>query len=398
MKLNAQTIRTIAAPEGKTDFIAWDDAMPGFGLRLRGEKKTWVIQYRIGQQQRRESLGALSKVTLEAARNIAKIRFAQVQLGTDPGAEKKARGTASAATLTLGNVAARYLDAKRDVLRPSTFKSAERHFGTHWAPLTARPLVAINRAEIAARLQEIVKEYGRTAAARARSTLSSLFSWSMREGLCGEANPVIATNDPGQGASRDRVLTDRELAAVWNACGGSDDFSRIVRLLILTAARRDEIGSLRWSEINGNSLTIAAERSKNRKAHTLTLPPMALDILESVPRRDGRDYVFGQRGGGFARWGFWTTKLRGRLGQMPAWTLHDLRRSAATGMAEIGVQPHIIEAVLNHVSGHKGSVAGIYNRAAYAEPMRAALQRWADHVAALLDGRPVSNVTPLRRA
>src|SRR5262249_48291645 len=150
--------------------------------------------------------------TAEAARKVAKDYLARVQLGQDPAAERdKAREAASAITLALGDVAARYLDAKRDVLRPSTYKSIERSFGTHWAPLTARPLAEIKRPEIAARLQEIVKQFGRTAAARSRSTLSSLFVWSMREGLS-EANPVIATNDPLANIdnSRDRVLSDAE--------------------------------------------------------------------------------------------------------------------------------------------------------------------------------------------
>jgi integrase len=396
MKLTAQTIRTITAPAGKADFIAWDDAMPGFGLRLRGDKKTWVIQYRIGQQQRRESLGALSKVTLEAARTIARTRFAQVQLGTDPGAEKaKARETANAAVLTLGTVAARYLDAKKDTLRPSTFNGASRHLLVHFAPLAARPLAEIKRAEVAARLQEVIKEYGRTAAARARSTLSSLFVWALGEGLC-ENNPTIGTNDPLANVdnSRDRVLSDTELVKVWNACG-DDAFGRIVKLLILTGCRRDEIGSLRWSEIDGNVMTVAAERSKNRRAHCLTLPAMALDILRSVPRRDGRDYVFGQHGGGYARWGWHTKALRERLGDMPAWTLHDLRRTFRTGLGRLGIPSHVAELAINHT---RGGIEAVYDRHTYQREIASALAMWAKHVEQVLAAGESGNVTPLRRA
>jgi integrase len=399
MKLTRAEVDKLTLPEGKSDHFVWDDAMPGFGVRLRGPHKSYVIQYRAGRQQRREGIGDVRKVTLEAARTIARERFARVELGDDPGAERRAkREAASAVVLSLGGVANRYLDAKRDTLRPSTFKSTERNLHVHFGPLTRRPLAEIKRAEIAARLQEIIQAHGRTAAARARSTLLTVFAWSMREGLC-DANPVVATNDPLRGVdnSRDRVLTDAELVKVWNACA-DDDFGRIVRLLILTGLRRDEAGSLKWSEINFDlgTLTISAERSKNRKALFLTLPPMALDILRAIPRRDGRDYVFGQRGGGFQRWGWHTTALRQRLGDMPAWRLHDLRRSAATGMATIGIEPHIIEAVLNHVSGHKAGVVGIYNRAKYTEPMRVALHRWASHIAAIIEGRPASNVTTPR--
>jgi integrase len=337
---------------------------------------------------------------LEQARQIARHRFAQVELGTDPAAEKKKVRAANAATaLTLGVAATRYLDAKKERLSRSSFSSARLHLEKHFAPLADRPLADIKRADVAAQLLTIIEQRGPIAAARARSDLSSLYAWSIASGLC-DSNPVVGTPDPAEGVqSRDRVLSDKELAAVWNACA-DDDFGKIVRLLILTGCRRGEIGGLRSNEVDldAGTITIPAERSKNGKAHALTLPTMALNILKSIPRRDGRDFVFGQRGGGYSRWGFHTTALRGRLpASMPAWTLHDFRRSAATGMAEIGIEPHIIEAVLNHVSGHKAGVAGIYNKAQYTKPMRVALQRWADHVAAVLDGRPASNVTPLHK-
>lgn len=383
MKLTASNVRTATAPEGKTDHIEWDSGLPGFGLRLRGRSRSWIIQYRIGRQQRRESLGDIRRVTLEAARDIARKRFAQIELGVDPGAEKaRAREAAAAAALTLSSVADRYLDAKRDALSVSSIKAAERNFRVHWEPLRNRPIGEIKRTEIAAQLQTIRKEYGDAAAARARSVLSSAFVWAMREGLT-ESNAVIGTHNPGEALqSRDRVLGDAELAAVWRACD-DDDFGKIVKLLILTGARRSEISFLRWSEIADNTITIAAERSKNGKAHTLILPAMAVQILKSVPRRG--DCVFGEHGRGFARWSFWVDKLRERLGDsVKPWRLHDLRRSAATGMAEIGIEPHIIEAVLNHVSGHKAGVAGIYNRARYSEAIRIALQRWAEHLLAIV--------------
>jgi integrase len=407
MKLNAQTIRTITAPEGKTDWVAWDHSLPGFGLRLRGNSRTFIIQYRIGKQQRRESLGDVRKVKLEAARTIARNRFAQIQLGTDPGAEKvKARAAATITALTLNAVAGRYLEAQKDPdpkksLRSSTLKSAQRHLRVHWGPLGNRPIGEIKRSEIAARLQEIIKEYGRTAAARARGVLSAMYTWAMKEGLCEnlETNPVAFTNDPLAGIdnSRDRVLEDPELAAVWHACR-DDDFGKIVRLLILTGCRRDEIGSLKWSEIDlgAGTMTIAAERSKNRRAHSLTLPTMALDILKSIPRRDGRDFVFGQRGGGYARWGWHHTALRERLGEMPAWTLHDLRRTFRTGLGKLLVPSHIAERCLNHIKGDK--VEATYDRYKYEREIASAFAMWADHVAAIIEGRPASNVTPLRRA
>ncbi|MFZ2143297.1 MAG: integrase arm-type DNA-binding domain-containing protein, partial [Xanthobacteraceae bacterium] len=241
MKFTKGTIATLSLPAGKVDHLEWDDELPGFGIRLRGNAKRWIVQYRLGEQQRRESLGDVRKVTLEDARKIARQRFAQVELGTDPAAERaQARAQAAAAGLTLAVVADRYLNAKKDRLRPSTYNQAQRYFATHWKPLRGLPIAAITRAAVAARLQELVKERGRSSAKGARSTLKAFYAWAMKEGLC-EGNPAIATNDPNAGAPpRDRVLADAELAVIWRACG-DDDAGRIIKLLLLSGCRREEI-------------------------------------------------------------------------------------------------------------------------------------------------------------
>jgi integrase len=185
------------------------------------------------------------------------------------------------------------------------------------------------------------------------------------------------------------VLTDAELVAIWRACG-EDDFGRIVRLLILTAQRRSEIGGMAWSEIDmdAGTWTLPAARAKNHRAHTLPLPPTALELLAGVPHLALRDQLFGERAaGGFTRWFEAKGDLDSRLGKaVQPWTLHDLRRTCATRMADIGVQPHIIEQVLNHASGHKRGVAGVYNRSPYAKEVKAALALWAEHVRALVTG------------
>jgi len=177
-------------------------------------------------------------------------------------------------------------------------------------------------------------------------------------------------------SSRERVLTPSELKKLAEGLG-TDPFSQIVRLLLLTGQRRNEIGHLRWAEIDlaAKVIVLPPERTKNGRLHELPLSRQALAILERLPRRNSSDFLFSKRG--FNDWDRVKDQLDQRLDLAP-WRLHDLRRTCATGMAELGVQPHIIEAVLNHVSGHKGGVAGVYNRATYAEPMREALQRWAD--------------------
>ena len=399
MKLTASSVAALTLPEGKADHVAWDDSLPGFGVRLRGQGKYYIVQYRVGRQQRRESLGDVRKTTLDQARANARRLFARVELGVDVGAERRAkREAASAVVLTLGDVAGRYLDAKRDVLRSSTYKSTERNLNVHFGPLNGRPIAEIKRQEIAARLQEIVKQFGRTAAARARSTLSTTFVWALREGLLETGqNPVMLVNDPLKGVdnSRDRVLTDAELVRVWNACA-EDDFGKAVRLLVLTGCRRDEIGSLRWSEIDldAGTLTIPAERSKNRRAHCLILPLLALDILKSISRHQSRDFVFGLSGRGFQRWGAYTAALRERLGEMPPFALHDLRRTFRTGLGRLGIPSHVAELAINHT---RQGIQAVYDRHTYEREIGHALALWADHVLAAVENR-ARKVVPLRSA
>jgi len=360
----------------------------------------WVVQYRVGAQQRRESLGDVRKVLLDDARKIARQRFAHAELGVDLAAERgKERAAVAAARLTLEKVADQYLGVKEGIVRSNTYKQAKLHFKVHWKPLASRPIQTIKRADIAARLHEITNEHGRTAAARARGNLSALFGWAMREGLC-DANPVLSTNDPAEGIRpRERVLTDQELAIVWRACG-NDDFGRIVKLLILTGCRREEIGALKWSEVDLNTgvMTIPGQRTKNHREHILPLPTIALDILRSTPKRESREWLFGGRGRSFSAWSYSTAIMHVRIvaaenKSLPQWTLHDLRRTMRTGLGKIGVAPHIAERAINHV---KGGVEAIYDRYNYQDEIRTALARWADHVLANVDGR--GNVEVLKRA
>ena len=188
------------------------------------------------------------------------------------------------------------------------------------------------------------------------------------------------------------------MAAVWRA-SGDDDYGRIVRLLILTGCRRQEIGGMAWSELDteAGNWTLPSRRSKNHRAHTLQLPAAAWDIINGVPRMAGRDQLFGDRAArGFSAWAQGKPGLDRRLGDTVApFQLHDLRRSTATRMADLGVQPHVIEEILNHRSGHRAGPAGIYNRSSYERETRAALALWADHVRVLVDGGE-RKVLPLR--
>jgi integrase len=392
-------VAALALPEGKSDAIFFDEALPGFGLRLRaGGRKTWIVQYRTGHQQRRETLGDLRKLDLDQARRAAKRRLGAVALGHDPALERtEARARARH---TVGAVVPRFLERKRSMVRPSSFAAIELHLLKRWATLHDRPVHEIARREVASRLAEIQAEFGPNSARTARTVLGEFFGWCMGEGLV-DANPIIGTNEPPAPKSRERVLDDAELAAIWRACDSLGEYGMIVNLLMLTGCRRDEIADMRWHEIDldRGMLRIPGERTKNGRELALTLPPFALSILEGLPFcRLGHDRrVFGRGEGGYAAWSQGKAALDARMADKPLqpWVLHDLRRTAATRMAELGVQPHVIEAVLNHVSGHKAGVAGVYNRASYEREIKSALAIWANHVRAVVDGS-AAKVVPLR--
>ena len=399
MKFTQASVAKFKLPEGKLDHIEFDDSMPGFGLRVRNggkqEHRTYILQYKIGPKQRRMTLGSVAKISLDEAHRKARKLFGAIADGKDPANEKAvARAEASH---TFAVIVSDFLQVQQVKLKPRSFIETQRFLQKHLGPLHRLALASISRATVAAQLRIIVKEHGSVSADRARAALSKFFSWAMGEGLA-ETNPVIGTNNAaGESKARDRVLTDKELGTVWNGVP-ENDYGRIVRLLILTACRRDEIGSLRWSEINreARAITLPGERTKNGRIHDVPLSKVALEIIDSIPRRANRDFVFGEGKGGFSGWSKAKAALDAQLGLKP-WRLHDLRRTASTRMADVGVQPHIIEAVINHVSGHKAGVAGVYNRSTYENEKRAALDLLSNYVvvaAAKADG---SNVEHLRR-
>jgi integrase len=216
----------------------------------------------------------------------------------------------------------------------------------------------------------------------------------MQNGLV-ENNPTIGTRKPQANKPRERVLSDEELVAIWKACK-DDDYGRIIRLLILLGARRQEIGGIAWSELDldGGTWTLPAERSKNGRKHALPLMPMALDIIRAVPRMVSREQLFGLRSeDGFNSWDKGKAAIA-RSG-VSNWTPHDIRRTVATRMADIGIMPHIIEEILGHVGGHKGGVAGIYNRSSYEREVRNALALWESRINELTGGeRKILSFTP----
>jgi integrase len=395
LKLDAKTVVAVTLPKGQDELFVWDTELEGFGYRLRrGAKRLrgcFVIQYRARGHSRRLTIGDANKLTAVQARDAARKLLARIELGHDPQAEKETDRVAAARTFR--SVAEAYLAAKKSRLRPNSYRGTELYLtGPYFRPLHAMAIGSISRADLAARISTIARDNGGRASAIARSQISAMFTWAMQEGWL-DSNPVIGTRKPKGNPPRDRVLSDAELIAIWNACGDGN-FGRILRLLILLGNRRAEVADMRWSELNPDGTwTLPKERSKNGRSNTVTLPAPALAIINAVPRGEG-ELLFSRRSRhGFADWTNAKADLDGRLpGTVRPWRLHDVRRTVATGMADIGIEPHIIEACLNHYGGHRHGVAGVYNRSTYDHQVKAALARWADHVLALVEGREESNV------
>jgi integrase len=380
---------------GKADQFLWHETLHGFGYRVRASgMRAWYCQGRAKGRTQRHCLGPFEKLKPAQARKLAERYFAEVLLGGDPTAKRRKERQEQSHTML--SVAKLYLDAKRPELRKRTLMESTRYLTStgYLGKLHHHGVGAITRKDVAACVTHIANQRGKVSAARARACLSAMYSWAMGEGIV-ESNPVIGSNRPKENAPRDHVLKPEEIAAVWKHCG-NDDFGCVVKLLLLTGCRRSEIGGLSRSEVNDIKLTIPGSRTKNHKTLVIPLSTLAKEIIDSVPHRDDRALLFGDRNeSGFCTWAS-KAALDAKLGKkVQQWTLHDLRRTFASGLGDLGVQPHIIECLLGHRSGFRAGVAGTYNWSTYAREMRQAVELWADHIRSLVGGE--RKVLPLHR-
>jgi integrase len=388
MKFTEATVRAFVAPADKADHYEWDDSIPGFGFRCQsGGRKSYLIKYRVGDRQRKLTLGATNKVTLDAARTNAKASFAKVAMGIDPANERA--GAVADAAKTFDPIIDDYLatlQAKVNTgkLTSKHHKAMSRFLKHYFKALHGLPITGEHRiklADVAKELNRIEIENGPIAMNRARTSLSGFFNWAIGEGLC-EINPVTNARVNDQ-ESRDRVLENSELRSIWHGLP-DNDYGKICKLLILTCQRRGEIGELPVKEFNRaeRKLEFAGPRTKNGLPHDVPLSDPAMAILESIDM-EGREFVFGRHlAAPFSGW----SKAKAELdleANIDDWILHDFRRTGGTRMNENGIAPHIVEAVLNHVSSEKSGkkgVSGTYNKAKYIKEKREALDTLASFV------------------
>jgi integrase len=368
----------LVVPVGARDMQVFDDELPGFGIRkFDSGKASYFVKFNVGRQQRRKTLGAVVRGNLKDMRLEASRILAKARLGTD--VVEEARAAAARPTAMLGVLMPRYLEAHGEAVRAKSFIEAKRYLEQYWRPLHGRSVETITRQDVVGVIDALRHK---VAADRARIALSGFFGWAIDRGYC-DANPTLNIRARGQRAARARVLTAEEL---------------------LTGQRRSEIGDLRWPEVDlaKRQVELPGSRTKNGRPHLVPLPDAAIAILEGIHRREGRDFVFGTGAGGFSGWSKSKVDLDRRIAAasddgdpMQPWTLHDLRRTFVTQVSEHGIAPpHVVEAIVNHISGAKAGVAGVYNRATYLSEKRRALDLWGAHLAELLTGRP-SNVVAL---
>ncbi len=366
----------------------WDGRLPGFGVRVSaGGTKSFILLYRANGRPRRLTLGRYPVLSLAEARKAAQEALTSIAKGDDPAAEKKKAGKTHnplAFETFAVEFIEKYAKPKNKDWR-ETHRLLKREFSCNWA---GRDIRDITKSDITVVIDKIVARGSPGAANHALAAIRRLFNWAVERGAL-ELSPVQGLKPPTRTNARDRVLSDDELGAVWNAAGDEGyPFGGIVRLLILTGQRRGEVAGMRWCDLDTKALTwnLPAALNKSGRMHVLPLTSTAVTMIDALPRMD-EALVFPSRAAASTNPVSGLGKVKVRIDaacEIENWRLHDLRRTVATGMARLKVPPHVIEKVLNHSSGTFAGVAGVYNRFGYIDEMREALEVWDRHLTGLL--------------
>lgn len=370
----ALTDKTLSALKPKPKrYELQDTYCPGLSVRVTPEgRKTFNVKYRYGLQQKRMSLGVYPRMSLVEARSRAMEAMRHVDEGTDPAKRRRQPEYRIEAVVT--EFIQRYAKA-----RNRKWMESERIL---WRELVAvfgqRDIRELKRDHILEIMDNAVDRGAHYQANRILANVRKLCNWCIERGIL-ETSPAIGLKAPTKEIARERRLSDTEIVALLRACRNDVyPFRQFVPLLLATAQRRGEMANMRWSELDFENRTwsIPPERSKNGKAHVVPLSTYALELLAEVPRFLDCDYVFTTTRrspvSGFSK------ALR-RLWQATGsddWRYHDLRRTAASGLARARVEPHVIEKILNHITGKISGVAAVYNRYEYADEAREALEAW----------------------
>ncbi|MDH3281073.1 MAG: tyrosine-type recombinase/integrase [Gammaproteobacteria bacterium] len=398
-----------AKPSGGGRTTLWDSVigddttLPGsFGLRItdRGVK-SWIAMYRVedaknpGKKvQRFWTLGRYPALSLATAREMARDALKTAGRDIDPIEERKEAKRKKAREKTVGDAVAEFI--KRYVTRENkSWREIERVFAVYilpeWKERSLRDITPSDVHEVLDRLIDANHPY---MANRVLAHVRKFFNWCKGRHWIIEA-PTDDIRPPGKEQSRDRILDKTEIEAFWRGCDALGwPFGPCFKLLLVTGQRRDEVARLKWEhlDLETGTWTLPRDQTKSDRRHDVPLSPMAMEIIEALPRNG--DYVFSTTGktpiSGFSK-----SKIRlDMFSEISDWRLHDLRRTVASGMAEIGIAPHVIEKVLNHSSGQISGIAAVYNRHTYLREKLSALNAWANAIEAIVKPGK-SNLVPL---
>jgi integrase len=446
MKLTERKIETLVVERGRKDRLVFDDAQRGLAVRVTASGgRTYLCQYTLHGRKRQVPLGGCSALSLASAREAAAAIMGDVAKGRNPAAERKEAVAAERAERTRDRLTLRVLidDWNRLHLvgqRPRYAAEAVRALHYAFARHLDNAAEDLNRAAIVHALDTLTRRRARKNAGaepkgaamtgRTAAYGRAAFAWAVKRGAV-HTNPFADLPVAKGIAKRERVLTDDEIAEIWRAAGNAAaPYGTIIRLLILTGQRRGEVAGMDWREVSDDlsTWTMPGERTKNGAPHVVPLSTPARDLLEGLlpgktneaeraiaeRRSEGVLVLPGALGTPFAGWSKAKVALDKAIvdaranaaaaaGTSPAplvpWSVHDLRRTVATGLQRLGVRLEVTEAVLNHISGSRGGIAGVYQRHDWAVEKRAALEAWAAHATAAVAGRNAAgNVVTLPRA
>lgn len=377
--------------------LSWDADVPGFAVRRLATATVYVVKYRVGGKQRWFTIGRHGVPwTVQTAREEARRLVGEVAAGRDPQSAKEA-----ARTSTVGVTVAEVFETffARHVSRTKVGKEYRGAFRNEVLPYWgSRPVEKVTKRDVIRMLDRIVDRGASIRANRVFAYVRKFFNWCVERDLIA-SSPCNGVRSPSEERQRDRVLSDQELRLLWLAADRIGwPFGPLVHLLVLTAQRLNEVAGMRWSELDLDQAmwTIPATRAKNGSVHHVPLSPAAIRVIRTLPRLDRSDLVFTTTGR-TAVSGWTRAKMRidtamrtimideaGTEGRSASaieppcdWRFHDIRRSVTTGLAAMGVAPHVADRILNHVQGTIRGVAAVYNRHAYLEERRHALEVWA---------------------
>lgn len=380
----ALSVKAIEAFKPKVKRYEVHDLLcPGFSLRVFPTgRKVFTVKYRYGLTQRRLPLGVHPRISLAEARNKALKALRLVDEGIDPAARRRQL------SMTVESVCADFI---RQYARPRnrSWKEAERILQREFVSVHGqRDIREIKRHDIIDLMDGAIERGAAYQANRVHANLRRLFNWLTERNVI-EASPVAGTKPPTRERARDRVLDDDKIRAVLRVCAKEPyPFGQFVPLLLATAQRRGEVSSMRWEDVDldAKQWVIPAAVSKNGKQHVVPLNDFALRLLAEIPRFEGN-----------CEWVFSTTRRSPISGFSKAlrhvhaesktsdWRFHDLRRTAASGMARLAVAPHVVGKVLNHTSSIN-PVTAIYLRWGYDAERREALDKWGGFLDEIVSG------------